>query len=184
MIEIRRLKKYNPDDLQHIMPGYASAEKYVVAKSETPEQTTITLQLATLPRRYVKAWRHSADDDVRYRRVVAEGLSLGAYDGGALVGIGIAERRVWNRTLWVWELGVDKHYRRRGIGRRLVDALADIAKSQGLRVMVAETQSTNVPAIRFYRAVGFELDAVDLSYYTNHDAPDGEVALFMKRRVE
>jgi ribosomal protein S18 acetylase RimI-like enzyme len=49
---------------------------------------------------------------------------------------------------------------------------------------LVETQNTNLPAIRFYRAVGFEIEAVDLSYYTNHDTLDGEVAIFMKRKVE
>jgi ribosomal protein S18 acetylase RimI-like enzyme len=49
---------------------------------------------------------------------------------------------------------------------------------------VCETQDTNQPAIAFYRAVGFEIEAVDLSYYTNHDLAGGEVAIFMKRKLE
>lgn len=32
-------------------------------------------------------------------------------------------------------------------------------------------------------ALGFELDGIDLSPYTNRDAVDGEVALFMKRKL-
>ena len=47
-----------------------------------------------------------------------------------------------------------------------------------------ETQNTNVPAIHFYRSVGFELEGVDLSYYANDDFPDGQIAVFMKKRVE
>jgi ribosomal protein S18 acetylase RimI-like enzyme len=50
-----------------------------------------------------------------------------------------------------------------------------------MRVLVCETQSTNVPAIRFYRALGFVLEGLDLSLYSNHDYPDGEIAIFMKR---
>jgi ribosomal protein S18 acetylase RimI-like enzyme len=49
--------------------------------------------------------------------------------------------------------------------------------------MVAETQTTNVPAICFYRQAGFEFGGIDLSYYTNRDRIDGEVALFMKRKL-
>jgi ribosomal protein S18 acetylase RimI-like enzyme len=49
-------------------------------------------------------------------------------------------------------------------------------------VMVCET-NTNVPAISFYRQVGFSMDGVDLSYYTNRDLTDGEVAIFMKRKL-
>jgi ribosomal protein S18 acetylase RimI-like enzyme len=49
--------------------------------------------------------------------------------------------------------------------------------------MVCETQNTNAPAIAFYRRVGFELDGIDLSYYSNEDVTQGEVALFMKLRL-
>jgi streptothricin acetyltransferase len=38
-------------------------------------------------------------------------------------------------------------------------------------------------AMRFYRAVGFAVEGVDVSYYSNEDYPDGEIAVFMKLRV-
>ena len=50
--------------------------------------------------------------------------------------------------------------------------------------MSRATQTTNVPAIDFYRKVGFEVDGIDLSYYGNNDVEAGEVALFMKRKLE
>jgi hypothetical protein len=37
--------------------------------------------------------------------------------------------------------------------------------------------------MRFYRSMGFTLDGIDLSLYSNDDYPDGEVAIFMKRYV-
>ena len=66
---------------------------------------------------------------------------------------------------------------------RLMSALTKIAKDNDCRVMVCETQNTNLPAIRFYRAAGFEIDSLDLSYYTNTDPEDFEVALFMKKKL-
>ncbi len=42
--------------------------------------------------------------------------------------------------------------------------------------------NTLVPAIDFYRAVGFAVEGIDLSYYTNDDL-NNEVAVFMKRRL-
>ena len=65
-----------------------------------------------------------------------------------------------------------------------MDHVALHASEEGLRVLVCETQTTNVPAIDFYRSVGFELDGIDLSYYGNDDVAAGEVALFMKRKLE
>lgn len=91
---------------------------------------------------------------------------------------------MWNKSLWVWEFHVAEMYRRRGLGRRLMDALAGRAKAAGLRTIVCETQNTDVPAIDFYRAVGFSIEGIDVSYYTNDDLlPGGEVAIFMKRRL-
>ena len=66
-------------------------------------------------------------------------------------------------------------------GGRLMEAVADHARSQHLRMLDCETQSTNIPAIRFYRALDFVLDGIDLSLYSNQDYPDGEIAIFMKR---
>jgi ribosomal protein S18 acetylase RimI-like enzyme len=100
-----------------------------------------------------------------------------------MIAIAIAEARRWNRTLWVWEFHVAPDYHYQGIGRQLMEALAEKARSADLRVMVCETQNTNVPAISFYRQVGFSIEGIDLSYYTNHDLTAGEVAIFMKRKL-
>jgi ribosomal protein S18 acetylase RimI-like enzyme len=60
-----------------------------------------------------------------------------------------------------------------------------LAMETGLRAIICETQNTNVPAIRFYRAVGFGVEGVDISYYTNEDMlPGHTVAVFMKRRLK
>jgi len=184
MIEIRTLQDLSAEDVRRLSQGYVSSARYAVRKEETPERTTITLERQALDEPYAKRWYSDQAEVARYQRIVRDdNLSLGVFDGEHLVGIAIAERIDWNRTLWVWEVHVDETHRRRGIGRRLIDALAERARSAGLRVMVCETQSSNVPAIDFYRRVGFELDAIDLSYYTNRDVEEGEVALFMKRKL-
>ena len=124
--------------------------------------------------------------DVYKRQVLAGGpLALGAYDGEMWVGVAVGERRDWNRTLWLHEFHVAAGHHRQGIGRRLMDALAERARAAGLRALMLETQNTNVPAIRFYRRVGFTLDGLNVAYYTNDDLrPDLTVALFMTRRLE
>ena len=114
--------------------------------------------------------------------MVNHGLSLGAYDADRLVGIAISEEIEWNRSLWIREFGIAESYRRKGVGRQLMEQVAEIAKTEGLRILVCETQNTNVPAIDFYRSVGFEVDGVDLSYYTNRDV-EGEVAVFIEAQV-
>ena len=184
MIEIKTLRRLEPDDLRRLNVGYTSPAKYVVKKSESPQKTTITLELVSLDHPYVKEWETDEQEIARGQEVVTYGLSLEAYERDQMVGIALAEPRRWNRSLWVWEFHIAETHRRKGLGRQLMQALVQNARKAGLRVLVCETQSTNMPAINFYRAMGFEIDGIDLSYYTNNDLYHSEVALFMKRKLE
>ena len=184
MIEIRPLTSISAGEVHEIGGGYISPARYTVRKVESPERTVITLELTPLETPYVKSWERSdTEEEGRYQLFVAEGLSLGAYDEDLLVGLALTEPRWWNKTLWIWEFHVAESHRRRGIGLRLMEAVVEKARQAGFRIVALETQSTNVPAITFYRTVGFEIDALDLSLYTNTDIIDGEVALFMKRKI-
>lgn len=184
-IEVRKLESFNLEDLKRLVSGYISTHKYTVEKIEKADGVTLILRLVALDKPYVKVFPPPAGEILdRYSRVVGEGLSLGAYDADQLVGLAIAQRRDWNRSLWLWELGIEETRRRTGIGTKLIESLVHLAKDSGLRVIVCETQNTNVPAIDFYRKTGFELDGIDLSYYTNTDMTTGEVALFMKRKLD
>lgn len=183
MIEIRPLTRFSMDQLAEIGSGYTSTARYVVRKTESHEHMAITMDLTPFGSPYMKRWERSDEkEQQRYQQYAAEGYSLGAYDGDRLVGYALTEPRWWNRTLWVWEFHVEQGYRRKGIGRKLMDTLAERALQAGFRCIGLETQNTNVPAISFYRAVGFEIEAVDLSFYTNTDLIDGEVAIYMKRK--
>lgn len=181
-IVLRPLAEFPADDFLRMAYGYTSGARWAVWHEATPESITITATLEPLETPYVKRWPFAEDDLRRYTALVADdGLSWGAYAGETLVGIAIGEAQAWNRTLWVWELHVAEEQRGRGIGRALVERLAEAGRARDLRVMVCEAQNTNAPAIAFYRRVGFELDGIDLSYYSNEDVTQGEVAFFMKR---
>ena len=183
MLTIQALTDLDETAVQLLQVGYESPARYRVQKEESPDRTVLTLELEALPQPYVKTWGPTPEELQDLSRVVGAGMSFGAYAGEQLVGIAIAEARPWNRSLWIWELMVGKAHQRLGAGNLLVKALAEKAFTAGLRVLVAETQNTNVPAIRFYRAAGFEIDGIDLSYYTNTDADDYEVAIFMKKKL-
>ncbi len=119
----------------------------------------------------------------RYTQICSAGFSFGAYDSELLVGLLIAEPQEWNRSLSVWEFHVAPSHRRAGIGRQLMAYAEDKAKHSGLRIIVCETQTTNATAIMVYRKLGFALEGIDISYYSNTDYPDGDIAVFMKRRL-
>jgi ribosomal protein S18 acetylase RimI-like enzyme len=89
----------------------------------------------------------------------------------------------WNRRLVLWHLYVDQRFRRRGVGRRLLDCAARRGRAQGARHLWLETSSINVPGVAAYRALGFRLTGLDLTLYDSTPA-DGEVALFLSRPLD
>ncbi|HET6442946.1 MAG TPA: GNAT family N-acetyltransferase [candidate division Zixibacteria bacterium] len=184
MFDIRSLAQLNSEDLHRLVTGYTSDAKYQISKTESDREFALAQDLVSLPQLYRKRFDHlNAETLEHYQHVAAFGFSFGAYAAEQCVGIALAEPRFWNRSLWVWELDVAETYRRRGVGWQLVNALAEKARVAGLRTLVCETQNTNMPAIRFYRRVGFQIEGIDLSYYSNDNFPDGEIALFMKKRL-
>ena len=185
MIAIRPITAFDPALFVALAGGYTTAERYRVEAREEDALTEFRLVLEALPEPQRFQFPYHDDELAHYAALADGAFTLGAYDGDAWVGVAVGERRDWNNTLWLHEFHVAAGHQRRGIGRRLMDALAERARAAGLRAIVLETQNTNVPAIRFYRHVGFTLDGIHVSYYTNDDLrPDRSVALFMTRRLE
>ena len=58
--------------------------------------------------------------------------------------------------MFLYELSVDERFRRQGIGRALVTALADIAVEGGCYGMWVGTDHDNVAALATYRSAGAE----------------------------
>jgi ribosomal protein S18 acetylase RimI-like enzyme len=184
MIDIRPLDRFDSDRFQAIASGYRTDAVYRVMWHEDDVETRFTLTLEPLAQPREFRFPLVEADAAHYSALVPGDFCLAAYDGETVVGIVLAEPQAWNRVLWVWEFHVAATHRGQGIGRRLMDDVAGLARAAGLRALVCETQNTNVPAIRFYRAVGYALEGIDVSYYTNDDLlPGGTVAVFMKRRL-
>lgn len=185
MFDIRPMNDFNRTRFREIASGYSTTEIYRVNHVETGSHMLFELRLESLSEPWEFRFPFSDEELQRYRAIVPGPYCLGAFDGSVQVGIALAEAQAWNQTLWVWEFHVHENYRGRGAGRILMAELAQMAKDEALRAIVCETQNTNVPAIRFYRAVGFRLEGVDISYYTNEDMEPGRtVAVFMKYRLK
>jgi streptothricin acetyltransferase len=184
MIKLLPLTQITLSDLQRIASGYSSDAKYAVTYTDSENHVSFNLQPVLLDKPYTKQYDHYDEETLElYNRALGDGYSFGAYDGDLLAGLIIAEPRRWNLSIWVWEFHVAESYCHRGIGKRSMESVAEKASKEGFRTIVCETQNTNSNAIIIYRKLGFRMEGVDISYYTNEDYPNGETAVFMKRRL-
>ena len=85
----------------------------------------------------------------------------------------------WSNRLMVTELWVHDSLHRQGIGTALMNKAKEVAKAQGRRAIILETQSCNVRALAFYRAQGFHLIGFDSCCYTNRDVERREIRINM-----
>ena len=184
--EILPLFTFTHEEIWPIVNGYESNEKYIVEKRESNAQTIFKIRLVRLKEWYRAAFFEDfSDEDIhRYLGYLSQGYSFGAYQQGRLVAFAISETIPWSRSLRIWEFQVMQGFRRQGIGRALMNTVVNKAVQDKFRIVFLETQNTNVNAIRFYRQMGYSLEALDLSLYTNHDVENGEVAFFLKRKLE
>lgn len=75
---------------------------------------------------------------------------------GFILGTIIEKRRSpWTYGYIVW-LGVAPRHASKGIGKKLVNAITDIFVEEGVRLMIADTDAKNTPALRFFDHMGFD----------------------------
>lgn len=183
MAEIRPLTSLTLDELHRVASGYVSQQRYAVSHFETENAVTFTLLLTQLEQPYVKRYSFNEDTIQAYRALLGNGFCFGLYENESLIGLAISEVHTWNNSLQIHDFHIAEEYRGRRLGRQLMEQVVSAARHAGLRMVVCETQNKNVPAIKFYKRLGFSLEGIDLTHYRNTDYPDGEIAVFMKLRL-
>lgn len=107
---------------------------------------------------------------------------FGVFHGKELIGVLEVVMEDWNKRLRISELYVQEAYRYQGIGSLLMNHAEKIAEVKGARMLVLETQATNVSAIQFYLACGYRLIGCDLYTYHNDDPITKEVRFEMGKK--
>ncbi len=117
---------------------------------------------------------------IRQRAGAGDCLQLIAEDGDQIVGLLDVEPSNWRAVGWIWNILLDQEYRGLGIGRQFIDRATVWAIGRGLRALVAETQTNNINACRFYAHVGFVASGIDDRYYRycGNPATAQDVAIF------
>lgn len=110
--------------------------------------------------------------------VVAESAS------GALAGFAAVQLQRWNRSAELSALFVAPGSRARGLGRTLLNAALEFARSERARCLTLETQTSNVPAIRFYQRMGFRFCGIHTALYDPAAVAPEEVAVFFTHDLD
>ena len=95
------------------------------------------------------------DNPVSYCAVAADGERVVGY---------IAFEQILDEGSLI-ELAVDPEYRRKGVGRKLVELM--LTSCDGVKTICLEVRAGNVPAIELYQAMGFRAISVRRDYYDN-----------------
>jgi len=130
-------------------------------------QVTAAFREVRLPRSITVDYSHSkfalAEDWVKRSMMYTASM------GKDLVGyISLIERGTAS-VVWVADLVVDAHVRRRGVGSALLSAGQAWAESRAHRRLILEVQSKNLPAIRLAQKFGYEFCGYNDHYYINQD---------------
>ncbi|QSH41205.1 GNAT family N-acetyltransferase [Lentisphaerota bacterium ZTH] len=80
----------------------------------------------------------------------------------------------------LWDIRVQPHCRRSGIGKLLFDEAVKLAESKGCLELKVETQNINYSACRFYESQGCQLSEFNRGAYK--DYPD-EVQLIWRKQL-
>jgi len=128
-------------------------------------------------------WTKDYDTDerpLRWRKRwdLSNWVMLSAYDGEERAGGAIVARKtpgvnfLDGRTdlAALWDIRVAPARRGSGVGAALVERAVTWSRSHGCLQLKIETQNINVPACRFYAAMGSRLSAINLHAYS--DLPD------------
>lgn len=83
----------------------------------------------------------------------------------------------WDGTGWILALGVHPEARGRALGRRLTQDTLDALAARGVTETRLTTHPDNAPALRIYRALGFDEGALHPDYYG-----PGEPRWLLRRR--
>jgi ribosomal protein S18 acetylase RimI-like enzyme len=81
---------------------------------------------------------------------------------GFVVANELLHRHSFARMLIVYEIGVDRAHRRRGVGRALLDTIADVARDRGIPEGFVLTNASNAPAMALYAAAGGTRPSLDV----------------------
>jgi len=100
-------------------------------------------------------------------------------DDGGVRGFATVAYEAWHERLVLWFLYIAPAWRRRGVGRALLERVEAHGRSVGATHVWLETSNVNVPGVRAYETLGYSLVGVDRLYYGSY--MPGEAAIYLAK---
>ena len=177
-LEIQELSKENWKGT--LLPvSYLSDYYYDIWIEKTEDGFLIPIQ----KKQFEATFRHLPEDgeypDRLYEDWWENARAFGIVEDGTLLAAIEICPEEWSNRLLITELFVGEEIRGQGYGRKLIDLAKTITIQNKYRVLMLETQSSNVNAVDFYLHEGFTLIGFDTCCYTNNDIERREVRLNM-----
>jgi len=142
--------------------------------AELPRVMEIAASLKDAPQWTQAAWLRALDPAASPRRIALAAIEP-AY--GKLLGFAVASLLPPQAEMET--IAVAKEAQRRGIGRALLQALADQLGSEGIGDLWLEVRASNQAALAFYRSAGFAQTGRRKNYYRD----PGEDGLLLTLRL-
>lgn len=137
-----------------------------------PREDRLFLRDDVSKKETIEAWAKDLDYE-KVLPIVAE------WDGRIVADATLHRRRFgWTSHVGKIRLVVAKEFRERGLGSALVEEITQIAKAAKLELLVAEIVETEGAALKAFRHLGFEREAVFYSYVRDQiDRPHSLVVM-------
>lgn len=91
-------------------------------------------------------------------------IFIGAYDENKCVGLCILQQAMF-KYMYLYDLKVNCDYRKKHIGKMLIDKAKEVALKEGYKGIYTEAQDNNLGACLFYLKNGFEIGGFDSKLY-------------------
>lgn len=137
-------------------------------------------------RHYVKdsALIHSWCDELDYSRVLPVlAIVKDRAVGSASLHFGEGPKRHIAEV----RLFLARDYRKRGLGMKMIKALIDLARKQGLSILQAEVIAEQTKVVKAFEALGFKANAVLDDYFLFPDGDSRDVVIMtmpLRRKVD
>jgi len=102
-------------------------------------------------------------------------------DEGGIRGFATVEHEPWHQRLTLWFLYIERGWRRRGLGRALLEHVEAHGREIGATHVWLETSNVNVPGVAAYERLGYSLCGADRLYYGAY--MPGETAIYLAKSL-